>query len=47
MCLGRNALLQLETLNGILWWFNPSRQLSPTQLLPHSPLVGQGRESEE
>ena len=29
-----------------LSWFNPSWQLSTTQLLSHSPLVGWGRESE-
>ncbi|KAK4829879.1 hypothetical protein QYF61_007271 [Mycteria americana] len=28
-------------------WFSPSRQLSTTQLLAHSPSVGWGRESEE
>lgn len=29
-----------------LLWFNPSRQISTTQLLAHSPQVGEGRESE-
>ncbi|KAK4828106.1 hypothetical protein QYF61_023468, partial [Mycteria americana] len=33
----------LETLS----WFSPSRQLSTSQPLAHSPLVGWGRESEE
>ncbi|KAK4826217.1 hypothetical protein QYF61_006161 [Mycteria americana] len=31
----------------IMSWFSPSRQLSPTQPLAHSPSVGWGRESEE
>ncbi|KAK4832423.1 hypothetical protein QYF61_023102, partial [Mycteria americana] len=36
-----------KALGSRLSWFSPSRQLSTTQPLAHSPLVGWGRESEE
>jgi len=41
------SLMMRVVLSFSVLWFNPSQQLSTTQLPSHSPAVGWGSESEE